>query len=132
MHGIYHDVYIDASPEHIFDAVTSEAGLNNWWTDACSVERRVGGKYYFHFEPDYDWHAEVAEWSTSQHVVWYFTQADEDWTGTKLSFSIVNTDRGPLLRMEHTGWRTLNDHFRHTSYCWAQYLRKLQKHLASA
>ena len=27
MHGIYHDVYIDASPDQIFDAVTSEAGL---------------------------------------------------------------------------------------------------------
>ena len=132
MYGIYHDVPLDVAAGKIFEAITTEDGLNSWWTDRCKADCRIGGTYNFYFAPDYSWYAEVVELTDAQHIAWIFTRADNDWTGTKLSFSSIKSNNRFLLRMEHTGWKNRNNHFRHTSYCWAQYLRKLKENLVAA
>ncbi len=133
MHGIYHDVPVDGLvPEKIFEAVTTADGLNSWWTNRCRGDRQIGGMYDLYFAPDYHWSAEVRELTEDEHIAWIFTRADEDWAGTRLSFSVIRSGDKLLLRLEHTGWKIRNDHFRHTNYCWAQYLRKLKESLVAA
>lgn len=131
MFGIYHDIVLDIAPENVFAAFSTEARLNSWWTDRCKADRRIGGTYAFHFDPDYHWSAEVIELTESKQITWVFTQADHDWTGTRLSFNLIHSNGKLLLRMEHTGWKARNHHFRHSSYWWAQYLRKLKESLVA-
>ncbi len=131
MYGIYHDVVLDTAPDKAFAAFSTEAGLNSWWTDQCSADCRIGGTYDFLFDPDYHWSAEVIELNESKHITWHFTHANQDWTGTTLSFRLIHSNDKLLLRMEHTGWKTRNHHFRHCSYCWAQYLKKLKDSLVA-
>ena len=131
MFGIYQDIVLDVTPAKAFVIFTTETGLNSWWTDQCKADCQIGGTYEFHFNPDYHWLAEVLELVEPKYITWVFTDADSDWTDTRLSFRLIHSNDKLILRMEHTGWKTRNHHFRHTSYCWAQYLRKLKEALIS-
>ena len=129
MPGIYHDVTINTLPERAFEAITQPEGLNAWWTLACEGSPDPATSYRFYFGPDYDWYAEVQDVVRSHFITWKFTHADADWTGTKLHVAFEAMGLSTRIRLEHTGWLSRNDHFRRTSYCWAQYLRLLKQYL---
>ncbi len=40
-HDIAHELDIAASPEAVFDALTTQAGLAGWWTTDCFAEPTV-------------------------------------------------------------------------------------------
>ena len=44
---IEHSVLIRAPADKVFRALSTADGLNNWWTHATSMERRVGGRIFF-------------------------------------------------------------------------------------
>jgi len=128
MFGIYHDIEINASPSKIFDGITNPDKLNIWWTVKSSGEPSIGNKYNFYFDKEYNWWAKVINLNTPYNITFQMIDADDDWLGTVLSFSIIERSSDTnILRFEHTGWRSINDHFRRTSYCWVLYLQKLQQ-----
>ncbi len=129
MPGIFHDVYINASPEHAFEAVTRPEGLNAWWTLDSEGTPEISTMYRFYFGPGFNWHAKICKAAPPHLIVWEFSSADDDWTGTQLCLAFEAMEGGTRLRFEHTGWLTRNDHFRRSSYCWAQYLRLLKQYL---
>ena len=132
MTNIYHDIEINASAAEIYKMITTADGLNSWWTVASSSELKPGGQFRFYFSDLYDWQAKVILIETDKKLSLRMTEADEDWTGTELSFEIRAQDIGQsLLRFEHKNWRELNAHFRRTSYCWAIYLFKMKEILES-
>src|SRR5580704_13947674 len=46
---LIHRVGIEASPEKIYRAVTTEEGIRGWWTVDVKMDSRVGGKAVFGF-----------------------------------------------------------------------------------
>ncbi len=52
---------------------------------------------------------------------------DVDWTGTRVGFNLAPTDAMTRVRFYHTGWASINEHYRISSYCWAMYLRLLKR-----
>lgn len=126
MPGIYHDVTINAPPERVFAAVTHPEELNQWWTLHCEGRPESGARYRFYFGPQYNWYAAVKACAENHMIDWHFTQAQEDWNGTSLRFEVAEVNGDTLLRLEHRLWVECSDHFRRTSYCWAQYLRLLK------
>lgn len=131
MNAIQHDVGINGSQEDIFSAFTTRKGLNAWWTKEAAGDLKIGGNYIFFFGSQWDWRAEVVDYRMNESIRFRMTEADSDWTGTELAFSIIESTGSSscLLRFEHTGWRERNDHFRRTSYCWALYLRCLKRYV---
>ncbi|MBB6370416.1 hypothetical protein HNP36_001469 [Chryseobacterium shigense] len=55
------------------------------------------------------------------------TDADADWLGTKVGFTLKGEGNGTEISFYHTGWKSANGHFRQSSFCWALYLRILRK-----
>ncbi|MDE2835294.1 MAG: SRPBCC domain-containing protein [Bacteroidota bacterium] len=129
MPGIYHDITIDAPLQRVRAAIMSPQEIDRWWTLKCEGRPELGGVYRFYFGPDYDWYAEVILCGDDRGIEWCFTKADEDWTGTRLRIHATRVNGTTRLRLEHTAWRDRNDHFRRSSYCWAQYLRLLKVYL---
>jgi len=121
-----------ASVAEVYDAVTTPAGFNAWWTVDCKGKIAEGEIFNFYFSEDYDWNSKVIELIPNQKVVYTMTVADEDWTGTVLSFEILKRSEGNIiLRFEHQNWKEINDHYRRTNYCWAKYFLKLKKFVDS-
>jgi len=57
------------------------------------------------------------------------TEANEDWTGSRVGFILEPTSNGTLLRFHHNGWPSVNEHYRVSCHCWAMYLRILRRYL---
>ena len=130
MADILHKFPIKASREDIFRAITRPEGLDAWWTLSSQGEAVLGSEYRFFFGPEYDWRAVITHVEANQSVCWKFLDAEPDWTGTWLQIKLEDGDDGWVwLDFVHAGWDRASDHFRRSSFCWAQYLILLKIYL---
>ena len=129
MADIYHDFPIKASPERVFEAVTSPDGLDAWWTKRSAGRPSEGTEYELWFGPGFDWRARVTRADAPSDFELQVTRADPDWIGTRVGFHLEGARDATQVRFYHTGWPTPNEHWRISCYCWAMYLRILRRHL---
>jgi uncharacterized protein YndB with AHSA1/START domain len=129
MPDIYHDFPIAVDASRVFDAISSPAGLDEWWTKRSKGRAEVGTEYELWFGPQYDWRARVSRCVPNKEFALELTSSDADWKGTRVGFELESTPTGTQLRFKHTGWPTTNEHYRISCYCWAMYLRVLRRYL---
>ncbi len=127
MHNIYHDLPIKASSDKVFDALASAEGISAWWSLSTKGAPVEGELYELDFGPGYLWEARVVSCTASSALEWEMTKADEEWTGTRVGFRLVESSGKTTVQFYHTGWPENNDHYRSSSYCWAMYLRILKR-----
>lgn len=127
--GIYHDFYIHASLNEVYDAITLPVHLVNWWPLECRGEPKAGIMYRFYFGPKYDWEGivAIAEKNTSFYV--NMIKTDEDWEGTRFGFDLKGDGERTLVRFSHVNWRSRSDHYRIASFCWAMLLNGLKNYV---
>ena len=129
MPDILHDFPIQAPAAAVFAAVTSAAGLDQWWTLRAAGEPRVGATYELFFGPEYDWRARVSRCTPNTEFELEMTRADTDWLGTKVGFRLEQDGKVTKVQFWHRGWQDPNAHYRTSNCCWAMYLRILRRHV---
>ena len=129
MADVNQELPIQATRRQVFDAVSSPAGLDVWWTKTSTGAPVQGSEYQLGFGPEHQWRARVTHAVQDAEFELELTRADADWTGTRVGFRL--TDQGGTTRLEfrHTGWPAANQHYRVSCHCWAMYLRLLRRHL---
>lgn len=128
MPKIQHDFAVKAEPGAVYDVITTPEELNQWWTRTASGRAEAGQEYELWFGPDADWRARVTEAVPGRSFALEMTGADADWLGTRVSFVLEPAGAGTMVRFSHSGWRSENEHFRISSYCWAMYLRLMRRY----
>lgn len=129
MHTIYHDLWIEASPNAVFEAVTSPEHLINWWPQKCSGTPELGSSYNFFFTPEYDWYGKVVEVRENESFHIKMTRSDTDWDPTSFGYDLQPENKGTALQFRHKDWPACNHHFRTASFCWAILLRGLKEYV---
>jgi uncharacterized protein YndB with AHSA1/START domain len=128
---ILHDLPIAASAPRVFEAVSTPAGLDRWWSLHAEGNPRRGATYALDFGPGYDdWRASVTEVEPSRTFELELVTAMPDWVGTRVRFELEPVSAGSTqLRFAHLGWPRTTEHYRVSSYCWAMYLRLLRRNV---
>lgn len=129
MADIFHHFPIDASPQQVFQAITTPAGLDTWWTLNSSGIPTEGTEYELGFGPGYTWSALVTKGVVDREFELEMTSADADWKGSRIGFHLEERDGMTHVRFHHTDWPHSNSHFRTSSFCWAMYLRLLKRYV---
>ena len=129
MPDIFSDLPIHAAIERVFDAVSTPAGLDTWWTQTCTGAPVEGAEFSLGFGPGYDWRARVTKCRPNTDFELRLTDADADWMGTRVRFQLEANSDSTQLRFSHIGWPTANEHWRISCYCWPIYLRLLRRSL---
>lgn len=129
MHTIYHDLWIDASPNAVYDAVSLPEHLVNWWPQKCSGVPQLGETYNFYFTPEYDWYGEVTRSEKDRAFHVKMTKSDEDWEATAFGYDLEPLEAGVQVKFWHKDWPACNHHFRQSSYCWAILLSGLKNYV---
>jgi len=125
-YDICHDLLIQASPEVVYRAISEPVRLVQWWPLECSGTPREGEEYRFYFGPAYDWSAAVIEAIPQRTLEFRMVRSDEDWAPTRFGFELEPRGEATWVRFRHSGWREQNEHFRHSSFCWAILLKGLK------
>jgi len=129
MADIVHHFPIRAPARKVFDAISTAAGLDTWWTKSCSGQPEDGAIYELGFGPGYDWRAQVSRFNPSREFELRLSSAQQDWQGTRVGFELEEKDGTTQVRFHHAGWKESNEHYKVSCYCWAMYLRLLKRYL---
>jgi len=129
MADILHDFSIEASPDRVFQAVSTPEQLDRWWTKRSRGQPVEGAEYELWFGPDYDWRATVTRCIPESEFELQLIRADGDWIGTCVGFRLDSAANGTQVQFYHAGWAEPTEHYRVSSYCWAMYLRILRRYL---
>ena len=120
---------VNAQPSEVYDAVSLPEHLNNWWTLKCTGKPELNETYNLNFTDKYNWYCKVSICKTNESFHLKMTESDPDWNPTTFGFDLEEKDNGTYLRFSHRGWPEDNDHFKHSSFCWALLLNGLKNYL---
>jgi len=129
MADILHDFPIKAPLDRVFAAVSTPQGLDTWWTKRSAGTPEIGAQYELGFGPEYDWRAKVTRYAPGAEVEFEMTHAGKDWLGTRVGIRLEPRSDVTWVRFHHTGWPSVNEHYRVSCNCWAMYLRILRRSL---
>ena len=118
------------SPDQVYGALTTCAGLAGWWTAKTSGESAsIGGVIEFRFGPG-GIDTEVVELEPNRRVVWRVVAGPEEWIDTLISFDLSQNDDGwSIILFKHAGWPEVSDFMHHCSTKWAMFLLSLKSML---
>jgi len=128
-HSIYFNFIIKSDKFSVYKAVSEPEHLEKWWPLKCSGIPQIGQEYNFNFTDEYDWYAEVKSCKVWDHIYYKMTTSDDDWDLTTFGFKLKEKEKGIYLNFFHEDWPELNNHFKHSSFCWAMLLNALKNYL---
>lgn len=126
MNHIKHLLIINAPVETIYQNISTQEGLQNWWTKETIAKAEVGFKNDFKFGGDYHKVMRINELSPNKSVSWICEGGDKEWLGTELTFSIETINGKNTLRFAHKNWREATDFFESCNYHWGYYMHSLK------
>ena len=126
MKKIIHFVRVHAAPEKVFQALTTEAGLSNWWSTAVDVDE-AAGMIHFHFAGDFNPDMKVVNQQTNQLVEWECTDGHDNWKANTFLFEVRAVRGETDLMFVQVYAQELTDEVYGTyNYNWGYYLHSLK------
>lgn len=126
MAEIRHFVTISASPERVYEALTTQSGLSGWWTVDVTALPREGAVLTFDFKPHYHDEMRVTRLVPNQRVEWECIADHDEWVGTTFTFDLEAKDGGTIVRFTHGNWREATDFHALCNTTWAFYMFSLR------
>ena len=123
---------ISATPDKVFQALSTSAGLAAFWTPDSKADPQIGSVAVFGFGPT-KLEMRVDELNPSRRVTWTcmsdFSMEPHCWRGTTVSWELAEEDNGQTsILLEHGNWPdTLAQQKVASTACnWALILRALK------
>jgi uncharacterized protein YndB with AHSA1/START domain len=129
MYDIVHQLTIAATPERVYEAVTTSEGLATWWT--TDVEAGPGdGELLLGFaERSVRLRLQIDAFDPPVLIHLTCIDGPPEWPGTQLAFRIEANDGQTVLRFWHGGWEYEDGALPSASFNWAMYLDSLRRAL---
>jgi uncharacterized protein YndB with AHSA1/START domain len=125
MNDIRLNVSIKAAPDKIFNAITTQQGLESWWAKQTTAKPEVGFVNTFTFGK-FKNEMKVTELIPNKKVKWSCIASIDEWIGTEISFDLEEKDGRTILRFAHSDWRSVTDTFAGCTYDWALFMKSLK------
>jgi uncharacterized protein YndB with AHSA1/START domain len=122
---LIHRIGIEASPEKIYQAITTEDGIRAWWTTDVKMDNHAGGRAIFAFQNhSIIFQMRIEQLTPPSLVLWKCVDSNSpDWIGTTQEFQIDPASDGEvLLKFSHGGWKSGGDHCYYCNTTWGHLL----------
>jgi uncharacterized protein YndB with AHSA1/START domain len=145
--SIEREVQIDASPETVFEVITSPEHLKEWWPDEAVIEPAAGAKGELVFGDRSSGAAHIPKLTVVEAVPprlfsfrWTHPEDEDATEGNSLlvTFELTASAGGTLLRMTETGFRemgwevaVLEQQYREHAEGWDYFLPRLVDYAAT-
>ncbi len=125
MPEIRHNVIIKATPEKVYESITIQEGLANWWAKQTIAKPEVGFVNIFTFGTFRN-EMKVIILNPNKKVEWKCINSIEEWIGTNITFDLEEKEGHTLLRFTQSGWRAVTDTFAGCNYDWGRFMTSLK------
>ena len=128
MKTIIHSVRIEATPQEVYCALTTEAGLSAWWTTKVTVEPGEGGVIRFTFHGDFHPHMLQNSLHPARFVEWRCVDGHPNWRDDTFTFSLREQGEETSLQFVQRYSQELDDDTYGTyNFKWGYYLNSLKR-----
>jgi uncharacterized protein YndB with AHSA1/START domain len=128
MERIEHTIDIEAAPDMVYSAVTTQDGLRGWWTRQAEAAPTEGHVNEFRFSSG-DYNAmRVVALEPDGRVEWECVEGSPEWIGTRVVFRIEGAEGGTRLTFSHADWRADTPFFRMCRKAWEWYMASLKQY----
>ena len=138
MNDFHFELMIAAPPADVFAALTTQAGLRNWWTRTCDVGGGVGARATFRFGKTYKI-MEILVARPDSEIRWRcvdsqihapgLLQRTDEWKDTEIRFQLTPKPSGTLLQLDHIGLTPQIECYDLCTQGWRQFLGSLRAYL---
>lgn len=130
MADMYHQVHIQAPPEKVYDALTTQDGLRSWWTADSLFDARRGGSAQFGFaKRAVVFRMQIDVLETGKRTAWTCVGDIDDWKDTQLTWDIDKAGNGSVLHFTQSGWKAVTGHFPTANSTWGMLMYRLKDYL---
>ncbi len=130
MAEMHHEVPINAPPERVYEALTTQEGLSSWWTADTVIEPIVGGRAEFGFvNRTTVFRMRIDELEPDVRVVWTCLGDPDEWEATKLIWDIRSGGDASSVRFTHADWREVTSLFAVCNSTWGELMYRLKDYL---
>ena len=130
MADLKHIVPIHATPEKVYAAVGTQAGMRSWWTGDTQMDEKVGGKAEFGFDKrQMVFRMTIDKLDPGRCVIMRCHGDQAEWNGTTLRWDIIKSDSAggaTTLRFVHSGWREMTDFCTSCNSMWGNLMFRLK------
>jgi uncharacterized protein YndB with AHSA1/START domain len=126
MATIAHQLLIDSTKEKVYDGVTTTKGLSKWWHPDCTAKAEVGFVNIFRVDGQLHNKMLIVNLQPNQYVEWECVNDNGAWTGTYLSFEIIEKNGVVILNFKHGNWPEQTEFFTICNFHWARHLLMLK------
>lgn len=127
MKTILHSADIQAPPQTVYRALTTEDGLAGWWSTRVKADIHVGGTIDFKFIEIFNPSMEITALEEPQLVAWKCVAGHDPWSENTFHFNIEPRDGGTILFFRQEYAQELNDEeYGRYNYNWGYYLNSLE------
>ena len=126
MSAIRINVTIKTPPEKVYNAITTQEGLSNWWAKQTEAKPEVGFTNVFTFGQKYRNEMKIINLIPDRKVEWECINSVEEWVDTRISFDLQGKDGNTILRFAHSDWRAATDFFASCTYDWSLFIKSLK------
>lgn len=120
--------YIKAPASIIYQALISQEGLSQVWTNKLKVKPEIGFVNEFDFDEGYITKMKIIELEEHVKVHWECIDSDPEWIGTKISFDLSENGNTSKIVLNHYDWEEVTDFYRWCNYNWAMFLQSLKNY----
>jgi uncharacterized protein YndB with AHSA1/START domain len=125
---------VDQSPEQVFKAITNVRG---WWSEQIDGPTdKLNAEFNYHYKDVHRCKIKVIEFVPGKNVTWLvlenrfdFTKDKTEWTGTRISFDIVEKNGKTCLGFTHFGLVPTYQCYKICSDAWDNYINVSLKSL---
>jgi uncharacterized protein YndB with AHSA1/START domain len=116
-----------ASPQDVYESLSTIDGLKSWWTQDVSGDSAPGGRLEFSFgSPDRVAVMEVVSARPDDNVTWRCVGGPEEWVDTTVTFDLKVQPDETVVLFTHGGWREPVEFMSHCSTKWGYFLLGLK------
>lgn len=130
MAAIVEELTIAATPQRVWDALTQQDEIVQWWADKAHVKPEIGSLGEFRFRPPAGiLQFEVAELDHDQKVRWISRQGPPHWAGTSVTWNLTPVPNGTQVVFTHEGFAQVDAAYEQTKGNWEHFLASLKSYL---
>lgn len=130
MPELKHQIAIKSTPEKVYAALSTQAGLRHWWTADANVEEKAGGNADFGFDKRATvFRMKIEKLNPGKEVVLSCHGDNPEWAGTTLTWNIAGERGMSVLRFTHSGWKAATELFAICNSSWGELMHRLRDYV---
>ena len=130
MPGLLHEISIQAPAAKVYEALTTSAGLQSWWTTDAVAEPRVGAVAEFgFFGRKVVFQMRIDELTPARRIVWQCIGGPDEWPQTRVIWELTEQDGETRVCFDQTGWPNSEGHFRPANSTWGALIFRLKDYV---